>query len=71
MKKDAENAYLFHKKHAITCLNLKEDNLNFVFKWSLCCMLKILLEEHKKKGVVGGRESYRCCESFFNLLLNI
>lgn len=41
----------FRKKNAITCLDLKEDNLKFIFKSSLHRILKILFEgEKKKKG---------------------
>lgn len=57
----------FTKNNEIACLNLKEDNLKFIFKSRLCCILKILFEGEKKKK----EEICRCYESFFNLLLNI
>jgi len=40
----------FTKHNAITCLNLKEDKLKFIFKSTLHCILKILFEGERKKG---------------------
>lgn len=51
MAKDSEMLISFTKNNAITCLNLNEESLKFIFKSSLRCVSK---ERNKRKRCVGA-----------------